>query len=141
MDEQKIINNYYRTKTIIIIIVFLAIIFSMITQINATTFGTYKINQDIPIIQLGNNFTFCNITSATYPNGTKFIQDVNMTKRGDEYNYTINSSYVLVSGTYIVRGICGSVVWAGDYEVNPQGITPSDQRTSSITISIYFITY
>jgi len=111
----------------------------IITSVNATTFGTYKLDQDIPIVQLGANFTFCNITSVTYPNGTGFISDVVMTKRGDEYNYTLNSSDIILKGVYVVRGICGSVVWAGDFEVNPQGIISTEQRTQSTTRAIYFL--
>ena len=118
---------------------FIMVVLVMVTMVSAVTFGTHKPNEDVEIVQLGANFTFCNITSATYPNGTSFVTDVIMTKRGDEYNYTLNSSDILTTGVYVVRGICGSVVWAGDFEVNPQGIVPTEQRTQSTTRAIYFL--
>ena len=125
-------------KKYILWVLFTLILFSVV-NINATTFGTFKPNQNVSIVQLGNGFTSCNITSVAYPNGTTFVQDVIMTKRGDEYNYTLDSSDIVTDGIYVVRGICGSVVWAGDFEVNPQGIVPSEQRTQSTTRAIYFL--
>ena len=48
-----------------------------------------------------------------------------MTKRGNEYNYTLISNYTGVLGSYVVNGFCtnGSddIVWAYDFEVTPSG--------------------
>ena len=89
------------------------------------TLGTFKQGGDVELLQAGANFSFCNITSVKYPNSSSAITDVQMTKRGNEYNYTLDSDYTGNLGSYIVNGFCSNgtsdIVWAYDFGITPNG--------------------
>ena len=77
------------------------------------------------------NGTFCdscNISSVDYPNGSRIISDIAMTKRISDFNYTLNENLVNVIGRYRVNGYCdyGSDVrrtWVYYLDVTPSGFT------------------
>jgi hypothetical protein len=112
------------------------------------TLGTFQRGTDIELRQTctinGTFCDYCNISSFDYPNGTRAISDVEMTRRTGDFNYTVNSSTTNTSGSYKVNGYCGFgddviknfVYWVN---INPLGIEPTEQRTESITRSVYFI--
>ncbi|MBD3252885.1 hypothetical protein GF386_04085 [Candidatus Pacearchaeota archaeon] len=120
------------------------------------SFGVFKINEDIEIVQLcyinGTSCDFCNITSIDYPNGTRAINEVEMTKRNSDFNYTFNKSNVL--GEYRINGYCGyeadvrkpfvasfDVTQSGAEKINEgEGITLSLAVLSMIIIAIIFFT-
>jgi len=86
---------------------------------------------------------WCNIT-AVLPNSTIIINNAAMTNLNNGYfNYTLDINETNTKGEYSVRVECrnGGLNDTTNfiYEVNPAGIRPSDQRTSAITRSIYYI--
>jgi len=72
------------------------------------SFGNFKINQKVDLIQTY-NATYCNITSITSPNSTIYSQNVDMTKSGVKFNYTFSSTSEL--GDYTVCGECDTTPW------------------------------
>ena len=111
-------------KKVIILILFGMLLINLISA-EIESLPTQKIDTNIELKQIGADFTSCNITSISYPNSTIITLDKLMTKRGNEYNYTLISNYTGVLGKYIVNGFCtnGSddIVWAYDLEVTPSG--------------------
>ena len=123
-----------------ILIVFLvALMFGFISGA-VETLGTFKQNSDIELLQSGANLTSCNITSVKYPNSSSAIKDVEMTKRGNEYNYTLNNSYTTTLGSYIVNGFCTNgttdIVWAYDFDVTPSGESGAENIVFYIIILV-----
>ena len=107
------------------------------------TFGTFKQNECVELIQSCSNCTYNNITSIVYPNSSKAISgEYAMTKSGTEYNFTFcNTSAV---GRYIVNGhgdLGGNdYVWAYDFEITPTGKeTTTGQGFASIGIIISIV--
>ena len=113
----------------------LFLIFAMILLINiisasAPTLGIFKINSDIELKQTcvinGTFCDSCNISSVDYPDGSRIISDVAMTKRNGDFNYTLNSSNTGLLGSYRVNGYCdyGNDVrktWVYYFNINPSG--------------------
>jgi hypothetical protein len=66
------------------------------------------------------------------------IQDLNMTRLGTRYNYTLDESYWTVPGTYIVNGVGDlngkNKVWSYTVEVNPTGITQNSFWDNSVLL-------
>ena len=87
------------------------------------TLGTFKKGECISLFQSGEGFASCNITSVNNPLSEVFIEDVLMTKRGTEYNYTFCNTNEI--GKYIVNGFCTNtteiVVWAYGFKVTYDG--------------------
>jgi len=73
-------------------------------------FGTFKQSTVIDLQQVCGNSSgpcdLCNITSFKSPNSTIIIQDKSMTKRGYDFNYTLNVSQTNSLGEHIVKGFC-----------------------------------
>ena len=102
--------------------------------------GTFKQNQAVRITQVCSDATYINISSISYPNSTVAVSGIEMTSAGSgEYYYDFTNANA--SGRYDVRGISDGCekTFATYFEVNPQGIEASNQRTQTITRSIYFI--
>jgi len=103
------------------------------------TFPEQKINNDIDLKQVGTDFTSCNITSFFYKNLT-FVEDVQMTKRGNEYNYTVDKGNITEIGDYIVNGFCTNgtddIVWAYDVPVTYTGQDLEGTGTTAAVILI-----
>jgi len=111
------------------IILILAIIFFMACPVFADTaavvqtLGTFQTGECVGLLQSGVGFTSCNITSVNNPSSEVFFEDVLMTKRGTEYNYTFCNTNEI--GQYIVNGFCTNttetVPWAYNFEITPTG--------------------
>lgn len=88
--------------------------------------GTFKYGEDINIIQLCANCTYNNITSITGPNSQVLVEDIQMTKDGSYYNYTLSKDHTDTIGVYNVNGIGDpdgeAQVWAYKFIANAQGI-------------------
>ena len=67
-----------------------------------TNLGIYEKGSCIDLIQTCGDCTYNNITSIIYPNVTKVVLDVEMTKRGTEYNYT--HCFPEINGKYFING-------------------------------------
>ena len=106
--------------------------------------GTFKEGEDINLLQLCASCTQNTITSVRSPSSEILISNVSMTKIGSEYNYTLNSTYTTVLGTYKVNGL-GDIdgedtVWVYTFEITPQGtITSLGQGLYSITVMIFIV--
>ena len=102
------------------------------------TLGIFQQGTNVELLQSGANFSFCNITSVRDPDSYSLIENVQMTKDGNEYNYTLNSSYTAKIGNYIVNGFCSNgtteIVWAYDLKV-----TPSGKESSTGESILYFL--
>ncbi len=87
--------------------------------------GTFKLGDDINLIQTCDNCTFNNITSVLYPNSTQTIGEFEMTKRGTIYNFTLSADNVTEIGTYIVNGFGDldgvDTVWNYNFEITSFG--------------------
>jgi len=73
--------------------------------------GTYKTISDLSLIQVCNTDSAfcdsCNISSISYPNGSVFVSNSEMTKRISDFNYTINGTLLTENGNnYQVVGFC-----------------------------------
>lgn len=65
----------------------------------------YKQGEDAEIIQICADCTYVNITSISHANGTRLIGNVEMTKDGSYFNYTLDKSFTQSFGVYKVTGI------------------------------------
>jgi len=84
--------------------------------------GTFKQNDCINISQVCDDATFISISSVTYPNSTRAIEQVNMTSLGSgEYVYEFTNTST--SGRYDVRGISDGCdkTFATYFEITPSG--------------------
>lgn len=66
-----------------------------------------KQNDVVDLVQICSDCNFVELTSITYPNGTKFQMNVNMTKTGEDYDYTFGNTSDL--GTYKYN-TCGDLL-------------------------------
>lgn len=129
-------------KTIILLSLFFLLVIP-IAIADTPLFGTFKKNTSINLIQTCSNCTFNNITSILYPNGSVMLSNLSMTKDGTNYNYTIHYNFSQTSGRYLVNGFGDldgvNTVWVYDYEINPQGIPQSQERTRAVSNAVYFL--
>ncbi len=109
----------------IILTIILGMFLISLASASIQTIGPFKINKDVELIQTCANCSFNNITSILSPNSSTLITNVEMTKDGSNYNYTLNSTFVSLTGRYIVNGIGDEngidTIWNYDFEVNPTG--------------------
>lgn len=95
-----------------------------------TQMGVYKKGDCIELIQLCGDCSYNNITSIQYPNETKIILDVSMTKRGTEYNYTY--CFPELNGRFNINGVGDldgeDTVWAYTLTLTPNGEEPTTPK-------------
>jgi len=117
---------------------FLILILSL-SFVSAVVLGTFKQNDDVQLTQSASGATTCNITSVRYPNSSIAVSDVQMTKDGTEYNYTLLRNYTLNLGSYFVLGVCGNatdeIVWGYDFIITRTGES-SNSSQAIITMGI-----
>ena len=85
--------------------------------------------------------TYCNLTIHS-PNASNLIRDGGMTFNDQFYNYSLTTNQTSTVGEHSVVVRC-----TGDtsgfstftYLVNPTGIRPSEERTQTITRTVYFL--
>ena len=103
-----------------------------------------KVDLRVPVrINGGLGAVNCNITVID-PNNTIIVDFLEMTDQISYQNYTLNSTQTSVKGTYNYCVTCSSAGGLNqtkcfDFFVNPSGIEPTQQRTDSITRSVYFL--
>jgi len=112
----------------LIILIFVLFFISLISA----SPGIYKQGQDINLIQTCADCTSINVSKITAPNGTILISNVQMTKDGSAFNYTLNSSFTNDLGTYHISGIGNpggtNEVWTYSFFVNYKGDTISSAQ-------------
>ena len=108
------------------------------TLAQSESFGTYKQNQVVNLIQTY-NATACNITSITLPNST-IIDGTLMTKNGIRFNYTFTQTDLL--GNYYVCGDCDTVAWCADFQITASGnerINSGEGISFFISVIVIFV--
>ncbi len=105
--------------------------------------GTFKLGDDINLIQTCDNCTFNNITSVLYPNSTQTIGEFSMTKTGTIYNFTLSSARITEVGIYIVNGFGDlngiDTVWNYNFEVTPSGVIQESILNNSVLLILVFL--
>ena len=88
--------------------------------VNAENIGTFKLNEEFEITNYCNSgdCSYMNLSSITYPNGTVFYINEQMTKTGQEFNYSFKSD---LSGTYYFQ-TCA----------NPEGVFTCEKDNFSL---------
>lgn len=112
-------------KILEIVILLGVLLVSPLVSAEIQSLGTFLKGENIELKQVCSNCTYVNITSVLYPNSSKVISNVQMTKDGTDYNYTLSSTYTQTLGKYIVNGIGDldgeTTVWTYNFEVNNSG--------------------
>ena len=111
----------------IMLFLFLGLFFLSFVSAEIQTLGTFKLGDDINLIQTCASCTFNNITSVLSPNSNELIGNFPMTKTGSVYNFTLSSGNTSTIGEYIVNGIGDldgiDTVWNYNFFVTPTGFT------------------
>jgi len=102
---------------------------------SATLLGTFKQNQNIPLIQTCSDCTYNKITYIQKPDGAILNFNVEMDKDGTFYNWTLDSNYTDQIGIYLINGI-GDIggtedTWYYDFKVTPDGKEFTTQNSIS----------
>ena len=127
------------------IIIFISLFLSLSCISAIDEFGIFEQNTDVELFQIcdsGNSLCDgCNITSISDPNSNIIISNVEMTKKGTDFNYTLNSSYTSELGTYVVNGICykGSNVqiWGYIFDITVNG----NEKPSGNVVVLFVILF
>lgn len=110
---------------------------------NLQNVGTFKLGDDINLIQTCSNCTFNNITSILSPNSIEIIGNFQMTKVGSVYNFTLTPGNVTQLGGYIVNGIGDldglNAVWNYNFEITTSGNPPLNQGEGITLFGIIII--
>lgn len=131
-------------KKRILIIIMLAFFLPLVSGA-LTTLGFFEQGLDAKLKQLCDDCSYNNITSIVYPNGTTIIEDVAMTKRGTEYNYTLISNFTNTRGTYTVNGFGdeggSDTIWVYTFYINKYGreLTEAEQGMFSLGMILIII--
>jgi len=106
-------------------LIILLLIISLIPLALAQDYLPHKQNTDFDLIISSNNGTQCNWTYIQYPDGTKISYNLNMTKIGTEFNYTIDKNNFTQLGSNCMGITCfdGSEYETGSVcrEITPNG--------------------
>lgn len=95
----------------------------IISIVSGATLQPVKLNSCVDLTQSCSNCTFVNITSVIYPNGSKIVNNVAMTKQGTEFNYTFCDTKQIGEYTYVTFGNPDGYLISQPvtFDVNPQG--------------------
>ena len=122
-------------------------IYNFLFLLGITSAETYQqgqeVNLRIPVrVNGGLAAAVCNIT-VTSPNNTILVNFLEMTDQTSYHNYTLSTAQTASKGTYSYCVTCfsGGLNQTGcsEFFINPSGIEPTQQRTDSITRSVYFL--
>lgn len=102
------------------LLLFLTFSIFLISIISASP-GTYKQGQSIRLEQTCADCSSINITSIINPDGDQIVGNVEMTKDGSVFNYSLNGSLTYLIGTYRISGIGDpsgtDEIWTYPFEV------------------------
>lgn len=122
----------------------IGLLITSIAVAEVQTLGTFKEKKNIELKQIGtSDYTGCNITSVSYPNSSKIIQDVKMSKNGNEYSYTLGGRNTSGTyGQYIVNGECYDGtdydIWSYDFYVTPSGNKDLEEGGGLASVGLIF---
>ena len=113
-----------KMKKILLNLIFVFLLVSFASA-QIETLGTFKLGDDINLIQTCATCTFNNITSVLDPNGVQIIGEFDMTRVISVYNFTLTSGNVTLLGKYIVNGIGDldgtNTIWNYDFDLTADG--------------------
>lgn len=125
-----------------LLIIFLFLFLVPLINAEQQSLGTFKSGTKIILVQICSNCTYNNISSLIYPNGTSILNNINMTRSGTYYYFTLNNNQTVERGRYIINGFGdlngGLTVWSYDLTVTGSGDTQASDGLS-IFIFILFI--
>ena len=111
----------------ILLTLILGMFFFSFASAEIKTLGTFRLGDDINLIQTCASCTFNNITSVLSPNSTEVIGNFAMTKIGPVYNFTLTSENTTLIGEYIVNGIGDldgtNTIWTYNFFITQTGFT------------------
>jgi len=116
----------------------------LILPLMSALLGTFEKETDINLIQTCNNCTYCNLTSIRYPNGSNIFNNIEMTKDGTYYNYTLNETYTGTVGIYKYCYDCGNAAEKAtgciNFEVTLSGMEAPEGQ-SYILAGIFIVVF
>jgi hypothetical protein len=124
-------------------IIFIFVILSVTLITASDSFGTFKQNQCINLVQTCSNCTYINAT-ILYPNSTIISNNDKWTQNGNNFNYTFCNTDV--NGLYQINGIGNPdgqiLVFSSDFTITPSGNDGTNNLVFIlfITIAIYTLT-
>jgi hypothetical protein len=108
----------------------------------SASFGTVGVNKPINIIQTCTNCSYINITTVQNPESQIILFNVQMTKIGSSYNYTIPSQRLLgrytICGNGDINGV--NTAWCDYLDVTADGI-PRDTFPVALYLAIGSIAF
>lgn len=107
-----------------------------------TSFGTFKQNDCISLYQVCDDCSYVNLTNIKYPNGTIESFNLDMSKTGQNFNYTFCNTSTLGDYTYTVAGDKNGVytIEVIGFVITSSGEDPSTSRVFAyIILFIFFI--
>lgn len=111
-------------KNLILLLVLSLMMISLVSS-STQVLGTFEKEKDIILVQTCASCTYNTITSITLPNSTALITNINMTKDGSRYTYTLKAGNITSMGTYLVNGVGNlngvDTVWSYTFEVTGTG--------------------
>lgn len=110
-------------KLLLLLIVGIFLVVTISAEVQ--TFGTFKQNESVNLIQTCGTCTFNQLTSITLPDSTIVTFNTNMDKDGTFYNFTVNETNHEQLGEYIVNGVGDldgvNTSWNYNYFITPSG--------------------
>ncbi len=132
-------------KKILLTLIFVMFLFSFVGA-TIQTLGTFKLKEDINLIQTCASCSFNNITSILHPNSSQIVGNYAMTKTGSVYNFTLTSGNLTKSGEYIVNGVGDldgvNTIWSYNFFVTGSGIKLNTSGAIAylvLLIGVFFI--
>ncbi len=112
----------------ILLSVILLTVSSVSAQESLEGLGTFKIGEDVLLVQLCGDCTFNNITSVTGPiNASELITNINMTQEGTKFTFLLDKNNLTIPGTYNVNGVGDKdgvpTIWSYTFEMTKTGET------------------
>ena len=128
-------ENNYNLKGILVIVTLLIItVIIPLSSATLSSLGTFKQGDCINLLQTCDLCTYNNISSITYPNSSRVVGLVTMSKDGTEYSYPFCQTDAL--GIYVVNGYGddSGIVTTWNYYFK---VTSTGREFSSMDVTIY----
>ncbi len=130
-------------KNKINIFILLLLVITSINLLSAVSIDPIEQGQTAELYQTCNNCTFCNLTTATNPNGIVLLSNIEFTQNPSTYYFHIlNESNTTILGSYKYCFDCGnseqSETGCIDFDVTPDGVATD---LSKMWVNIFFLIF
>lgn len=92
------------------VVIFILAFVLMFGLVNASSLGRFNQSVDVSLHQVCDNCTFVNVTSMKFPNGTLTNLNEQMTKVGEDYNFSFSATNTIGFYRYNTCGNPGGVL-------------------------------